>query len=56
MDNFDIAKQQAKEMGAKASELAIDAAQSMHSNATRIALAITVNVRRKTRSMVMSMV
>lgn len=44
MNNFDIAKQQALEIGAKAGELALDAAQSLHTKATRLALAITVNV------------
>ena len=44
VDNFDVAKQQAMEMGSKAGELALDAAQNLHSKATRVALAITVNV------------
>ncbi|XP_067941641.1 intermembrane lipid transfer protein VPS13A-like [Watersipora subatra] len=42
VDNFDIAKKQALEFGAKAGEMALDAAQSMHQKATRVGLAITV--------------
>jgi len=44
VNNFDLEKKQALEMGSKAGEFALDAAQSMHSKAYRLALAITINV------------